>query len=420
VFTMTTDPGERRSILFSMSPQRYRWLAVFLMWLAHLVYFSVYSSVGVLGPVLKHELGLTNAEFGILCGAIGVGTTAVQIPGGIWCDILGVRKLMTPAFVVAAASAFLFSCSTSLYFASIALFCLGIAVGCSQIAAAKGIVDWFPYSGRATAMGIKQTGVNAGGIAGALALPLLLGLWDWRFLFKSLSALAFLFAFCFGSFYRDAPAAGNRVLNQPFRFREGLLSLKERHFLLVTTSGVFLIMVQFSFSSYVVLYLNQSLGYSLGTSGIILASAFAVGAFARVGWGLVTDYLFKSREIALVIIGAIGAASSVALSLVTPSTPTWYLYLLSVFFGISVMGWNGIWITLVGEASRGKSTGMGIGLSFFFANIGLLIGPPLFGLITDFFHSFFVSWIFVALCMIMVSLLLFLAARTSTHEPQAP
>jgi sugar phosphate permease len=386
------------------------------MWKAHLIYFLIYSSVSVLGPILKGELGLNNTEFGVLCGTIGVGTTAAQIPGGIACDRLGVRIIMTLAFVLMAICSFTFSLSESFAFSCFILLFLGIAVGCSQIAAAKAIIDWFPFAGRATAMGIKQTGVNAGGVAGSLALPFLLGLYDWHLLFKSMSILAFLFALFFSFLYRDTQTVGNDPSARQINLRESLHSLKETHFLLLTIAGVFLIVAQFSFSSYLVLYLNQSLHFSLEVSGIILALSFAVGAIARVGWGLISDYLFKSRETALVLIGAFGTGSCVMLGLLTPSTPTWLLYLLPILFGITLMGWMGVWMTLVGELSHEKSTGLGIGLSFFFANLGILLGPPLFGFLTDSFHSFFPSWIFLASCMGLVSFLLLLSRRRSAWQ----
>jgi len=389
------------------------------MWLGQLVYYFIYSSVAVLGPVLKGELGLNNTEFGILCGAIGVGTTVVQIPGGLWCDRLGIRIVLTLAFILITICSFTFSLSGTFAFAGFILLFLGIAVGCSQIAAAKAIIDWFPFSGRATAMGIKQTGGNAGGVAGgvagSLALPFLLGLYDWRLLFKSMSALALMFALFFCFFYRDAGKMSNDLSDRPLWLREALLSLKQTQFLLVTMAGVFLIGAQFSFSSYLVLYLNQSLHYSLEISGIILALSFAVGAIARVGWGLSSDYIFKSRKTTLVFIVAFGAGAFFALGLLTPSTPVWLLYLFSIYLGITVMGWIGIWMILVGELSQGKATGLGMGLSFFFANLGMLLGPPFFGFLTDFFHSFFLSWVFLALCMTIASFLLLYSERTSAR-----
>lgn len=122
---ITIDPGHNGFHLPFISAERYRWFAVLLMWKAHLIYFLIYSSVGVLGPILKGELGLNNTEFGVLCGTIGVGTTIVQIPGGIACDRLGVRIIMTLAFVLMAICSFTFSLSGSFAFPVLFCFSLG-------------------------------------------------------------------------------------------------------------------------------------------------------------------------------------------------------------------------------------------------------------------------------------------------------
>ncbi len=413
---MTLKPRHNSTYLPLFAPERYCWFAVFLVWIAHLIYYLIYSSVGVLGPVLKGELGLNNTAFGVLCGAIGIGTTLIQIPGGIWLDRLGVRIVMSLSFVLMAISFFLFSQSVSFVFSCFALFLLGIAIGCNQIAAAKAILDWFPSTGRATAMGIKQTGITAGGIASSLVLPFLLGLYDWRLLVKAMAITAFLFALFFSALYRDTLKVRNDLSDRSVCFKEALLFLKQTHFLFVVIAGVFLIVAQFSFSSYLVLYLNQSLHYSLKTSGAVLALSFAFGAVARIGWGMTSDFLFKNREIELLVfIGAVGAAVCVALGFLTPTTPVWILYLLSSLSGITLLGWMGIWMTLIGELSQGKSTGLGIGISFLFANLGLFFGPPFFGFLTDFFHTFFLSWMFLAFCMGMVSLILLLAMRTTVQ-----
>jgi len=127
---MTFEYEYNSASLPLFAPERYRWLVVFLMWLGQLVYFYIYSSVAVLGPVLKGELGLNNTEFGILCGAIGVGTTVVQIPGGLWCDRLGIRIVLTLAFILITICSFTFS----LVFSSISLPVW------SNLSAAKGTI----------------------------------------------------------------------------------------------------------------------------------------------------------------------------------------------------------------------------------------------------------------------------------------
>jgi MFS family permease len=125
---------------------------------------------------------------------------------------------------------------------------------------------------------------------------------------------------------------------------------------------------------------------------------------AHYGWFVVSllwashaiYFLFKNRKSALMMIGGMGAFIILVLSLISSSSPSWAVYLLSIFFGMTGMGWNAIWLTLIGEMSSKESIGLGIGFSFFIANLGVVIGPPIFGLLVDLFNSFAEAWLFLA------------------------
>jgi len=380
------------------------WFVVLLLWVSHVIYFSITSSLGVLGPILKQDLGLNNAELGLLNSAIGIGSTFIQIPGGLCCDRYGARKTMSYGLLLIAAFFFVFSFSGSFLFASGFLFLMGLGVGGCQVSAAKAVMDWFPFKGRATAMGVKQTGVNVGGILSSSLFPFLIILYPWPLIIRWVSLVAFAFVFVFYFFYRDSPHAQINFSGE-VRFKDVLSTLRNLDFLLITLSGVLLMAVQFSFAAYFVLYLNQALDYSIERSGFFLALSFGTGAFARVGWSLGSDYFLRNRESVLMLIGGLGASVVVVLSLITRSSPTWLIYFLSALFGLTGMGWNAIWITLAGEQSLKESAGFGIGVSFFIASFGIMLGPPFFGFLVDLSGSFSWAWLFLAFCMIVVSLL---------------
>jgi sugar phosphate permease len=395
--------GKMDSDLDSFSQTFPGWMVVLLLWVAHVIYFSITSSLGVLGPVLKEDLGLSNTELGFLNSAIAIGTTVFQIPGGLCCDRYGVRRMMSLGFLLIGTFFFIFSFSGSFLLASGFLFLMGLGVGCSQVSAAKAVMDWFPFKGRATAMGVKQTGVNVGGILSSSLFPFLVSLYPWSLVTRWIGLVAFAFVFLFYFVYRDSPQAQIRFSNK-VHSREILTSLKHLDFLLITLSGVFLMGVQFSFTTYFVLYLNQTLHYSIEQAGVFLALSYGTGAFARVGWSLGSDYFLRNRESVLILIGGVGALVVIVLSLITSSSPAWLIYFLSALFGVTGLGWNAIWITLVGERSLKESGGFGIGFSFFIATFGIILGPPLFGFLVDLFDSFLWSWLFLAFCMILVSL----------------
>ena len=53
---------------------------------------------------------------------------------------------------------------------------------------------------------------------------------------------------------------------------------------------------QYSFATYFFLYSTQVLHLAIKQAGVFLAVAFGVGAFGRIGWGLVSDYLLGGRR----------------------------------------------------------------------------------------------------------------------------
>src|SRR5512136_1254128 len=116
------------------------WFVVLLLWVSHVIYFSITSSLGVLGPILKQDLSLNNVELGLLNSAIAIGSTVIQIPGGLSCDRYGARKTMSSGLLLVATFFFIFSFSGSFLLASGSLFLMGLGVGGCQVSAAKAVM----------------------------------------------------------------------------------------------------------------------------------------------------------------------------------------------------------------------------------------------------------------------------------------
>jgi MFS family permease len=60
---------------------------------------------------------------------------------------------------------------------------------------------------------------------------------------------------------------------------------------------------------------------------------------------------------------------------------------------------------MVGEISGKEMTGIATGISFLISNLGVVIGPPLFGYFIDATGEYHLSWILIGFCMAMVALL---------------
>ena len=67
----------------------------------------------------------------------------------------------------------------------------------------KAVVDWFPPRRRGVAMGIKQTGLTLGGLAGALTLPPLALTHGWRYALAAAGVLSLVSAVLVALVYRS-------------------------------------------------------------------------------------------------------------------------------------------------------------------------------------------------------------------------
>ena len=391
----------------SRSTPAYPWVILSILWFSHIVYFLNYLTVGTLAPLIQPELGLSSAQIGFLCSAITMGSMAMQIPAGVLCDLIGVKWVMGLGLVLMGGASISMSWVHSYTGAFLLLMLLGIGIGCIQAPASKAIMTWFSAKGRATAMGIKQTGINIGGILASVLLPALaLQFNSWRFSFKVAGVASLFSALLLFTFYKETYPSSEGFFRMPFLRRNLLPLLLQGDFVRICLSGILLMATQYSFTTYFMLYATRVLKLPIHQSGILLGLAFGTVAFGRIGWSLLSDYLLGGeRKPILILIGILAALTSPAFILLRFSPSKELIYLLVIFFGLTGIGWNAIYLTMVGEISGKEMTGIATGISFLISNLGVVIGPPLFGYFIDATGEYHLSWILIGFCMAMVALL---------------
>jgi MFS family permease len=180
------------------------------------------------------------------------------------------------------------------------------------------------------------------------------------------------------------------------------------------------IMVQQSLLVYLALYLNDVVlapsipdepTRILAAGGYLALCQFG-GVFGRVFWGMVADRAFRRRRIAvLAIVGAMAAGLSVAIGLLASCQSQWLLVVVLIAAGVSVVGWNGVYHTVLTETAGQKYAGTAVGFGLTLVEAGTTMGPPIFGLILDLSGSYQVGWYFLAFLSAVGSLIALLAAR---------
>ena len=377
----------------------YRWVIVGVLWLIHAMSFMNISGFGILAPFIKEEFRLSSFQIGFLISSLSIGAALGQVPAGMIVDFAGVRRIMSLAIGVIGLFLVLFSLSPVFPIALAILFLYGLTTGVIMPAASKSVIDWFPSIGRATAMGIKQTGVNFGGIFAGLLLPTMAILFSWRQTLSAVGMVELVAAFLVYRLLKESPVQSDAP-RATIAWRKILQMAMQRDMLFWGGIGFCFMGIQFCFSTYLVLFLTQEMKYPVALAGQYYALSFFIGAVGRVVWSLVSDYLLAGRrKLILVIITIILLLSSLALGVIS-FLPAFLPLLMSAIlaFAISGIGWNAIYLTILGEAVEKKSTGLATGVGYFFGFLGSLTAPPLFGFMVDLTDAFGCAWFFLTLC----------------------
>lgn len=259
---------------------------------------------------------------------------------------------------------------------------------------------------------IKQTGVPVGGaLAGVLVPPLVLALgWRWGAVAVALLCLAVALAIqparAADAAVRRGAAAGSMA---DFFAPLGLVFANPPVLELAIVSMIFG-SAQLALIAYFVSYLNLELGYGLVGAGLIYSSAHAAGIAGRITWGAVADRWLSPRSM-LGLLGVMMALSGMGVAAFSADWPLPAVILLSVLFGASAVGWNGVYLAEVARRAPPGRVGAITGGTQFLTFIGALAAPPLFGFVVGLAGSYGKAYFIFCLLPALAGLRLLLSAH---------
>jgi MFS family permease len=245
----------------------------------------VQSTPAFLIPLLHGERGLTLAQAGLLAAAPSVGVLLTLVLWGAATDRWGERliPLLGLALTVAGVAGALVAPD----YVTLGIAFLVAGMGSASVSAASGrvVVGWFPARRRGLAMGIRQMSQPLGVTLGALLVPPLASggiapaLWVGIAL---VSASAVFYGFVVINPHRPARAtdAEGRPAN-PYR---GDAALARIHLV-----SALLVIPQYVLSTFGLVWLIADQGWGTTAAGVVVGLAQLIGAFGRVGAGVLSD-----------------------------------------------------------------------------------------------------------------------------------
>lgn len=386
---------------------RYRWLVLGIGLITQVSNALASGVIAPLAPLIQPELGLTKMEVGLFSSAIFVGSWGVLLVAGAITDRVGVRRMISVGQVAAGSVMLTMAAAGSFVQALLVMFAVGMARGAIVPAASKAIMDWFPRSTRGSAMGVKQTGMPIAGILAAAILPALGLALGWRVAIALVGLLVIVAGGVTFALYRDPIRPG------PVEAREEGMRANVGHLLrnpglwTVSLMAVLFVSAQLAMIAYIPLYFMEVVLVSAvpdPSTRIVAAGGFLAlcqlgGIAGRVFWGVLSDRLFRGRRRpVLAIAGALSALLSLSMGYLQPDMPLWVLSGLLILYGITAIGWNGVYHVLMVETAGARHAATGVALSMSLSQVGTIGGPPLFGFVVDLAGAYRPAWLLLTAC----------------------
>jgi MFS transporter, ACS family, aldohexuronate transporter len=384
-----------------MAPPSTRWLLLSILTASYGAGAFGMLGLSPLSPSLVDGFGLTRLQLAFMVPSIYLGGLLFSLPAGRLADHVGVRPSFLGGLALGAVGLLAAALSPSFVMFLLCLVLAGIGWSVVNPALGKAIIDLFPVRERGIAMGIKQMGLTLGGVASALALPPIAAALHWR---AAIATCALMLTLPVILAWRAlAPLdRGPGVLRDaspgaaPGR---GLWWWARRPALLVFFgAGLVLGMVQGAVLSYLPLFTIQALGFGKIGAGLLVACSQGGGAVSRLALGAASDrWLLGQRSVWLAFTGGLGACLFAVYGLWPTSAPL-LAAALAFAAGVGAYGWVGVFFVISAEAGGPRQAGLLSGVAFASIVIGLLVGPPVFGLLLEGWNSYAVAWtVFAAL-----------------------
>jgi sugar phosphate permease len=343
----------------------------------------------VLAPFWRDALGLSLGQVGILFGIFDFGALLLFLPLGLLADRVGEPTVLTAGALFTGAMAAAVAGARSFGVLAFLLGLAGLGYGSGQTAGAKAVATAFGAGGRGTAMGIRQSGLPLGGMIAALLIPALAGAFGWRIGVLGAAAVCAAGGVLCAIGLRDAAnGAGFAAAGRGATGSVSGLALATHVRGILDDAGIrrtsivasLLVIGQFCYQGYLALYMVDRFGWSKHLAAALLLAVHGGGIVGRLGWGALSDrVLGGKRTPAFTACAALSAIFPLALIALPRSVPVPAVAAVACAGGMLLLGWNGIYSTLIMEHAGTHEAGVAMGLSMTMLYTATFIALPLFG-----------------------------------------
>ncbi len=192
----------------------YRWWILTLLTLGTIINYLDRIALGILNPVIRKELDLTDTMYGYVTGAFQLAYTIGFLLMGKFVDRYGTRLGYASAAVWWSIAAMLHSFAKTPFDLGLWRAFLGLGEAGNFPSAIKAVAEWFPLKDRAFATGIFNAGTNIATMIGPALFVAMNAAYGWRACFLITGSLGLFWVVAWWLSYYVPQQSGGSTTTQ--------------------------------------------------------------------------------------------------------------------------------------------------------------------------------------------------------------
>jgi MFS family permease len=381
----------------------YAWVVLFVVYMATVIAPLNLSKVSPILPLLRETFGLDYSSAGQLISIFSIMGFVLALPAGFILQKIGIKVtglISVGSLMIGSALGALADGAVSLFFGR---FIEGTGMGLIMVAAPAAISAWFRAEKRGLPMGLWASSVGVGTIAALIVAPRLVAAYNWQAVWWGGSAIAAVAFILFGIFFRmpkgdemqqpTAQHAPDTPVDKPVSLTKAMAN-----------STLWMIGIAFGMYNLTVMawnglypdFLTTVRGYSPTNASDITSLLMMFSIFAAPVGGFISDRIGSRKKVIL-----IPYVILTLLFLFPFSVTGWMIPGTMILAGIMVGTIAPVILAAVPEIMKVPQTiGIGMGVAALCQNLGMYIGPALFGALLEITAWETAGYLMIPLCII--------------------
>jgi len=372
--------------------RRHAWLTFALVMALQLFDFIDRQVLAALLPSIKGEWRLSDAELGMLVGAVNVAIAVFILPVSVLVDRWSRTRCISLMGVVWSIATVSCGLAGGFWQLLVARFFVGAGEAGYGTASTNLLANIFPKRMRAGVIGLKESGALIGSVIGVVLGGYIAKHYGWRYAFGVVAVPGFVFAVLI-LWLRDYPTpVRTRASSAPTTWaRDGWRAAKQLAAVpalrWIAAGSATLQMFVASIANWMPSFFNRVYALPTDQAGVRTGVVMLVASVGVIAFGFIGDRVAHARPVRYVYLMSALALSTAIASLVAyslePGVAQMGALMVAAFFMLGILGAS---FTAIQAIVAPGMWGMAIGLYLLVNNlVGVALGPLLAGVLSDHF-----------------------------------